>query len=112
VADRPWVTAAETCECALAHLRVGEVGRAEELFRAAEGLRDDASGHYWTGRVYPEAVNFPADERSTYTGAAVVLCADALAQSSPAAGLFVDPALVADVVALAAAGEERETAGE
>jgi hypothetical protein len=112
VADRPWVTAAETCECALAHLRVGEGERARRLFLAAQALRDPASGHYWTGRVYPEGVNFPAGERSTYTAAAVVLCADALAGVSPAAGLFTDPALVADVAALARAGDEREAAGE
>jgi hypothetical protein len=100
VADQPWVTTAETCECALAHLRVGDRSRAVRLLAATHDLRDPASGHYWTGRVFPEGVNFPADERSTYSGAAVVLCADALAGASPASGLFHDPTVVPGVLAL------------
>jgi hypothetical protein len=112
VADQPWVTAAETCECALAHLRVGDRGRALDLFRAAQPLRDRASGHYWTGRVYPDEVNFPADERTSYTGAAVVLCADALTGASPASRLFHDPTTVAEVLALEWSEEVLEAAGE
>lgn len=88
VADQPWVTAAETCECALAYLRVGDRSTASRLFAAAAALRDGVGGHYFTGRVYPDGVNFPDGERSTYSAAAVVLCADALAAVSPAAGLF------------------------
>lgn len=89
VSDRPWVTAAETCECAMAHLAVGERGRAEELFGWAQSLRAD-EGRYWTGIVYPEEVHFPGGEQSTYTAAAVVLAADALSGASPAATLFTD----------------------
>ena len=33
-------------------------------------------------------VHFPADERTTYTAAAAILCADALDRLTPAAGLF------------------------
>ena len=79
VSDRPWVTAAETCECALAHLAVGDasVGRAS-CSRWAQQYRTD-DGRYWTGIVYPDEVHFPGGERSTYTAAAVVLAADALA---------------------------------
>ena len=47
-------------------------------------LREAETGHYFTGRVYPDGVWFPDGERSTYTGAAVVLCADALTGASPA----------------------------
>ena len=93
VSDRPWVTAAESCECALAHLVVGEDEIALELYRLAQTLRAD-NGQYWTGIVYPELVHFPGNERSTYTAAAVILTADAISQTSPASGLFTDPDLL------------------
>ena len=89
VKDRPWTTVAETCECMLAHLAVGERQIAEDLFAWAQQYRVD-SGRYWTGTVYPDLSRFPADEQSTYTAAAVVLAADALAGTSPTSGLFVD----------------------
>src|SRR5207302_6605958 len=47
-----------------------------------------SDGSYWTGRVYPQEVNFPGGERSTYTAAAVILAAAALDGLGPAAGLF------------------------
>jgi hypothetical protein len=90
VLDQPWVTAAETCECALAHLGAGDRAYAVELFRWAQAHRDPRSGHYFTGLVHPEAVSFPDQERTTYTGAAIVLAADALTGASPAAGLFIE----------------------
>ncbi len=97
VSDRPWVTAAETCEAMLAHLAVGETELAWQLFEWAQQLREP-DGRYWTGIVYPEEVHFPGNEQSTYTAAAVVLAADALAQASPAWDLFVEhdrlPALI------------------
>jgi hypothetical protein len=97
VSDRPWITTAETCESVLAHLAVGEVDTANDLFRWIVNLRDD-DGAYWTGIVYPELKHFPGGERSTYSAAAVVLAADALSRTSPASGLFVDhdalPAIV------------------
>ncbi len=40
--------------------------------------------------MYPDEVHFPGGEQSTYTAAAVILAADALAQSTPAATLFTD----------------------
>ncbi|MDY7104380.1 MAG: prenyltransferase [Actinomycetota bacterium] len=97
VHDRDWVTAAETAECALAHLRVGARDRARDLLRWAQGLRCE-DGHYWTGIAKPENVHFPADERTTYTDAAIVLAADALAGGSAASGLFTDDALLAPVL--------------
>jgi len=97
VSDRPWITAAETCECLMAELSVGNRDHALKLFAWAQELRDD-DGHYWTGIVFPDEVHFPGDERTTYTDAAVILAADALSRTSPAAGLFTDhdalPALV------------------
>ena len=97
VSDRPWVTAAETCECVLAHLGIGERGTAADLFRWAARLRDD-DGAYWTGIVFPELKHFPGGERTTYSAAAVVLAADALSGTSPAAGLFADHALLPELL--------------
>lgn len=87
VSDRPWITAAETCECAMAHLAAGEREWAIELFTWAQRLRTD-SGRYWTGIVLPDEVHFPGGEQSTYTAGAVILAADALAGKSSTAGLF------------------------
>ena len=107
VSDRPWVTAAETCECVMALLAIGESERALDLFRWAQRLREP-DGKYWTGIVYPDEVHFPGGEQSSYTAAAVILAADALSGSSPAARLFVDhqplPALL-DVTPDAATAE-------
>ena len=89
VSDRPWVTVAETCECAMAHLAVGERAVAEELFSWTAQFRHD-DGRYWTGTVFPDESRFPAGERSTYTAASVVLAADALTGTTNASALFVD----------------------
>src|SRR3954447_3579248 len=87
VSDRPWVTVAETCECALAHMAVGDRATAEQLFSWAQQFRHDEDGRYWTGTVFPQESRFPAGERSTYTAASVVLAADALAGQSRASAL-------------------------
>src|SRR5690606_35068253 len=87
VSDRPWITAAETCECAMAYLTVGDTATARELFAWAQQMRLD-DGRYWTGTVYPEDVHFPENETSSYTAAAVVLAADALAGTNPGSTLF------------------------
>jgi hypothetical protein len=89
VKDRPWITAAETCECVLAHLAVGETEKATELYRWVKQYRVE-SGRYWTGTVYPDLAHFPADEQSTYTAAAVVLGADGLWGEGPSSPLFTD----------------------
>jgi hypothetical protein len=87
VSDRPWVTAAETAECAMAHDAVGLREEALTLLAWAQGLRHP-DGSYWTGCVYPDEVHFPGGERSSYTAAAAVLAANALGGEGPAAGLF------------------------
>lgn len=89
VSDRPWITTAETCECAIAYLAAGDVDRARALFAHAQSQRLD-DGRYWTGVVHPQLVHFPAEETSTYSAAAVVLAADALGGTTPASSLFVD----------------------
>ena len=90
VSDRPWITVAETCECAMAYLAVGDREMADTLFGWAQQFRHDADGRYWTGTVFPDEARFPGGERSTYTAATVVLCADALAGATPASALFVE----------------------
>ncbi len=89
VSDRPWVTAAETCECVIAHLAAGEDATALTLFTWAQSLRD-RDGRYFTGLVFPELVHFPDNERSTYTAAAVILAADALEGVNPTSKLFTE----------------------
>ena len=85
VADQPWVTAAETCECALAYLRTGDAATARRLIEATWALRAD-DGSYYTGWVVPQAKTFPGGERSSYTAAAVLLATDAVDRRSSAAG--------------------------
>jgi hypothetical protein len=87
VSDNPWITAAETCECAMAYLNVGDTHSARQLFEWVQNLRDD-DGAYYTGIVYPDRVNFPDQERSTYSSAAVILAADAIDGATSASGLF------------------------
>jgi hypothetical protein len=77
VADQPWVTAAETAECAIACATIGQRKAASELMAWVQDQRDP-DGSYTTGRVYPERSTFPHEERSTYSAAAVVLACDAL----------------------------------
>ena len=89
VSDRPWVTAAETCECVMALVAAGERERALDLFTWAQELRH-ADGSYFTGIVFPEEVHFPDNERSSYTAAAVILAADALQGINPTSRLFVE----------------------
>ncbi len=87
VADRPWVTAAETCESVIAHLNAGHYEVASKMFAWIQDLRC-TDGSYYTGMVHPQRIHFPAQERTTYTAAAVILAADALGGYSKASKLF------------------------
>ena len=104
VEDRPWVTGAETCELVLALVAAGLREAALTQFAAMQHLRHP-DGSYWTGLVFDDGVRWPV-ERTTWTAAAVVLAADALAGTGPAAGLFADPAALpgAGPAPVAAAG--------
>ncbi|BBX19658.1 prenyltransferase [Mycolicibacterium duvalii] len=86
VDDRPWVTGAETCELVLALEAIGQHDRAHEQFAAMHHLREE-DGSYWTGLVYADGKRWPV-ERTTWTGAAVILAADALSSATPGSGLF------------------------
>jgi hypothetical protein len=85
VSDRPWVTAAETCELVLALVALGERREAERLFDWAHHLRGDDAA-YWTGANVNDGAIFP-EEQPTWTSAAVVLAGDAL-EDGPVAELF------------------------
>ena len=104
VSDRPWITAAETCECTIAHLAVGQRDKALQLFSSMPDFRDP-DGHFKTGIVYPQEVMFPEEERTTYTAAAVILAADALSGATPAATLFTDHDALPELIDLDVAAE-------
>ncbi|MCH1512952.1 MAG: hypothetical protein L7S58_05255 [Acidimicrobiales bacterium] len=89
VSDRPWITTAETCECAMAYLAVGDRTHAIDLFSKIQEYRDH-NGSYLTGVVYPENISFPENEVSTYSAAAAILTADALLGLSDADKVFID----------------------
>ena len=96
VSTGDWVTAAETAECALTLDAMGRRQQAVDLLAWAQAHRCE-DGSYLTGLVYPEEVTFPLGERTTYTAGAIVLAADALSDATPAAGLFRDELLPADL---------------
>lgn len=86
VSDQPWATVAESCELVLALLAAGRTRQAGELFSWLHQHRAE-DGSYWTGYQFAERVLWP-DERPTWTSAAILLAADALAEATPAHRLF------------------------
>ncbi len=86
VDDRPWVTGAETCELVCALDALGRGDEALEQFGNMQHLRE-RDGSYWTGLVYADGKRWPV-ERTTWTGAAVILAADALSNATPGSGIF------------------------
>lgn len=86
VAVNPWVTGAESCELALALESLGRREAALRVFTAMQHLRD-RDGSYWTGLVYDDGERWPV-ERTTWTGATVILAADALSRTTPAHDFF------------------------
>ena len=89
VSDEPWITASETAECAIAYSAIGDQQTAGELLALTTPHRQH-DGSYLTGIVYPQRITFPHDEVSAYTGAAVILAADAQLAISPAHKLFTE----------------------
>jgi hypothetical protein len=87
VADKTWVTAAETAECAMAAARAGLRDEAEGLLAWTTHLRS-GDGSYWTGCVHPECVRFPGGQQSTYSAAAVLIADHVVNLRSPAAATF------------------------
>jgi len=108
VSDEPWVTAAETAECAMALDAIGMRDRALALLAATRHMREE-DGSYWTGCVHPQCVRYPGGEKTTYTAAAVLMADHALWGHGPTDGLFRGETLpaVVDVVASEPLGEGR-----
>lgn len=92
VSDRPWVTAAETCELVIALVAIGDLERAEQLFSWVQFLRHD-DGSYWCGMNF-EGERFDAPgqfftaDQPTWNSAAVVLAGQALAGSASVRAVF------------------------
>ncbi|MDT0201437.1 prenyltransferase [Nocardioides sp. AE5] len=93
VSENPWVTGAETCELVMALDALGDRDRALQLFADMQHLRDEG-GRYWTGYVFPDKVNWPP-EHTTYTAAAVILAADALAHGTAGSDIMRGTSLAA-----------------
>lgn len=97
VSDRPWVTAAETCELVMALDAIGEDERARTVFEWVQFLRHDDGG-YWCGMNF-EGERFDAPgqyfthDQPTWNSAAVVLAAHALDGEGPTSGLFREAAV-------------------
>ena len=116
VSDRPWVTAAETCELVMSLDAVGGHEHAHMLLRSVQFLRAEGGG-YWTGANFEgdafhlDGELYPVDQ-PTWNSAAVVLAANALAGDGPTAGLFRGERLPEGLGAdeLLAAGVEIEKA--
>jgi hypothetical protein len=91
VSDEPWVTASETAECAIAFTAIGDTDTATDLVAWTRSHRRD-DGSYWTGIVYDgrgqRIGEFPFEEHTSYTAAAVILAADAICAASPASRIF------------------------
>ena len=108
VSDRPWITAAETCELVMALDAIGEVDRAREVFGWAQFLRHD-DGSYWCGmnfegERFDEPGQYFTADQPTWNSAAVVLAAHALDGEGATAGLFRGEGLPVGVRPGAAAG--------
>ncbi len=87
VSTEDWVTGAETAECVMALDAVGRRDEALELLSWTLPHRQ-SDGSYLTGLVYPDRLTYPGGEATTYTAGAIILAADALSSTTPAAGLF------------------------
>lgn len=92
VSDEPWVTVAESCELVLALLAAEEKQKAEQLFLQLQ-CRQDTDGGYWTGYNFKNNAIWPK-EKTSWTGAAILLAADALYQLTPACRLFTQPSSI------------------
>jgi hypothetical protein len=114
VSDEPWVTGAETCELAIALNAIGQRDEALAQFEVIQHLRDPDGG-YWTGWQFANRQHFP-NEQSSWTAAAIVLAADALA-GSQAGSIFSDAAAgpaawrAPDPAVCGCKGEERPLPG-
>ncbi|MFC1895341.1 phenyltransferase domain-containing protein [Thermodesulfobacteriota bacterium] len=109
VSDRPWVTMAETSELILALTAMGMHAEAERLLRWIAGCRYQ-SGLYWTGVTFPDSVIWP-EERTTWTGASVLLAADGIYRWTEGSAVFSHEFWAGERPATRAASAKRERRG-
>lgn len=89
VSSQPWVTVAETCELALACMKVGWRASARSLLAWIESQRD-GDGAYWMGRQVRDDVFWPED-RPSWTAAAAILAHDAFDQRTLGWDVLIAP---------------------
>jgi hypothetical protein len=77
VKEEPWVTIAESCECVIAALVLGDEENAKKIFNNILQFKND-NGIFPTGYQYEMDIFWP-EENSTWTNAAVIIAAHALA---------------------------------
>ncbi|MDC0124102.1 hypothetical protein OAI17_02020 [Gammaproteobacteria bacterium] len=77
VKEEPWVTIAESCECVIAALVVDDYETAQNIFNNILQFKND-NGIFPTGYQYEMDIFWP-EENSTWTNAAVIIAAHALA---------------------------------
>ena len=87
VASEPWVTVAESCECAMTLVAIGAVDRARTLLTWQLAHRD-SDGAFWMGWQFDEQIVWP-QEQPGWTQAAAILAFDALQQVTPAWDVLV-----------------------
>ncbi len=93
VSYRPWVTAAETAECALALDALDLKNESLQMLSCTNIFRQ-SDGSYLTGIVFPENATFPHEETTTYTSGAILLANAALTMSGSAAHIFRKDGLI------------------
>jgi hypothetical protein len=86
VSDKPWITIAETSELAIALAAMGNLQKAETVFKWILDKKYE-DGSYWCGYTCPDLTIWPED-KITWTNAAVLLAADAIHHLTPAGCLF------------------------
>jgi len=86
VSDRPWVTMAETAELCISLAAMGNLSLAESILGwISEKKYED--GAFWTGVTVPDRVIY-TEEKTAWTGAAVLLASDLIYDLSPASHFF------------------------
>lgn len=86
VSDRPWVTMAETAELCISLAAMGNLALSETVFGWISDKKYE-DGAFWTGVTVPDQIIY-TEEKTTWTGAAVLLAADLIYGFSPASRFF------------------------
>lgn len=87
VVPNPWVTGGESCELALALWVMGESGRALDVLKSLQHLREPG-GMYWTGYVFEGEKAFWPPELTTWTAASLLLAVAALGGDEATTAVF------------------------